>query len=34
MHAVRTVGSRAQTDAALSSDVTRIEQSLERREAV
>jgi chromosomal replication initiator protein len=34
MHAVRTVGSRAQTDAALSSDVTRIEQSLERRETV
>ena len=34
MHAVRTVGSRAQSDAALSSDVTRIEQSLERREAV
>jgi hypothetical protein len=34
MHAVRTVGLRAQTDAALSSDVTRIEQSLERREAV
>jgi chromosomal replication initiator protein len=34
MHAVRTVGSRAQTDAALSSDVNRIEQSLERREAV
>jgi chromosomal replication initiator protein len=34
MHAVRTVGSRAQTDAALSSDVTRIEQSLERREPV
>jgi chromosomal replication initiator protein len=30
MHAVRTVGAKTQTDTALSSDVTRIEQSLDR----
>jgi chromosomal replication initiator protein len=30
MHAVRTVGAKTQTDTALSGDVTRIEQSLER----
>jgi chromosomal replication initiator protein len=29
MHAVRTVGSRSQSDPALSNDVTRIEQSLQ-----
>ena len=34
MHAVRTVGERAQADSALSGDVMRIEQSLERREPV
>lgn len=32
MHAVRTVGTKTQVDTALSSDVTRIEQALERRD--
>ena len=34
MHAVRTVASKTQSDSALSADVTRIEQTLDRREPV
>jgi chromosomal replication initiator protein len=32
MHAVRTVGAKTQIDTALSGDVARIEQALERRD--